>query len=43
MELADWYCHLSDYDPGGSMYDHFMRFDTGAPSSHGRHGHFDTI
>jgi len=27
-KLADWYDHLTDYDPGGSMFDHFVKFDT---------------
>jgi hypothetical protein len=26
--LADWYHHLVDYDPGGSMLEHFQKFDT---------------
>lgn len=26
--LADWYHHLVDYDPGGSMLSHFQKFDT---------------
>ena len=26
--LADWYHHLVDYDPGGSMLEHFRKFDT---------------
>ena len=27
-KLADWYDYLTDYDPGGSMFDHFVKFDT---------------